>query len=49
MTDCVRPVGYVADASDCDDTLEQVHPGAAEVCNILDDDCNGLVDDDATG
>ncbi len=33
------------DAGDCDDTRGYVHPGAAETCDGLDDDCNGLVDD----
>ncbi|MBM4398626.1 MAG: hypothetical protein FJ087_23435, partial [Deltaproteobacteria bacterium] len=42
---CSVPVGYVADATDCDDTRASVHPGAAEVCyNAIDDDCNGTVD-----
>ncbi len=31
---------------DCDDQAPAVHPGAAEVCNGIDDDCNGLVDAD---
>jgi len=30
---------------DCDDQNAAVHPGAREVCNGLDDDCSGLVDD----
>jgi hypothetical protein len=32
--------------NDCDDTLAEVHPGAPEVCNGIDDDCDGLVDPD---
>ena len=40
-----RPSGYVADGSDCDDTRASIHPGAAEVCNNLDDDCDGQVDE----
>ncbi len=35
--------------SDCDDSLASVNPGAQEVCNGIDDDCNGQVDDGATG
>jgi hypothetical protein len=31
-------------AADCDDTDPAVHPGAAEVCNARDDDCDGTVD-----
>jgi len=30
---------------DCDDAAPDVHPGAAETCNGVDDDCNGHVDD----
>ena len=37
--------GYVY-AEDCDDTNASIHPGAAEQCNIIDDDCDGTVDED---
>src|SRR5947208_713285 len=30
---------------DCDDSNVEVHPGAAEACNGIDDDCNSVVDD----
>ncbi len=43
---CSPPEGYVADGTDCDDTNAGVHPGAAETCNGVDDDCNGKLDDD---
>jgi len=33
---------------DCDDTNATVFPNATEVCNIIDDDCDGLVDNGAT-
>lgn len=32
---------------DCDDTNPAVNPGAIEVCDGADNDCNGVVDDDA--
>jgi len=35
-----------AAGDDCDDADASVHPGAAEVCNGVDDDCDGLVDAD---
>ena len=34
---------------DCDDTAKWIHPGAVEVCNFLDDDCDGVTDEDASG
>ena len=42
--------GYPATAhggSDCDDGDVTVHPGAEEVCNGVDDDCDGAIDEDA--
>ena len=42
---CDAPAGTVTDATDCDDTLAAVNPGATEVCNSLDDDCDGDIDD----
>jgi len=30
---------------DCDDNNYQVHPGAEERCNRIDDNCNGIVDE----
>jgi MYXO-CTERM domain-containing protein len=29
---------------DCDDDASSVHPGAAELCNLVDDDCDGEID-----
>ena len=45
IQDCGRVEGYVENALDCDDQNNQIHPGASEVCNELDDNCNGLVDE----
>jgi hypothetical protein len=38
--------GVVAD-EDCDDANSSVYPGAAEVCDMLDNNCDGIVDVDA--
>jgi hypothetical protein len=45
ITDCLAPEGYVEFDTDCDDGDPAVFPGAPEVCNSIDDDCDGLVDD----
>jgi len=42
---CQKPAGYVAQAGDCDDSKATVNPGATEVCDYLDNDCNGQIDD----
>ncbi len=39
--------GWAA-CSECDDASATTHPGALEVCNDIDDDCAGGVDDGAT-
>jgi len=36
--------GYVANGGDCNDASASVNPGAAEICNSIDDDCDGSVD-----
>ena len=39
------PDGYVADASDCDDTDNAKFPGANELFNGYDDNCDGNIDE----
>jgi hypothetical protein len=46
---CRAPAGYVATNTDCDDTRVTVFPGASEICNGLDDNCNGQNDEGLTG
>ncbi|HHO52132.1 MAG TPA: hypothetical protein ENK18_14975 [Deltaproteobacteria bacterium] len=36
--------GWTIVAGDCDDSNDAVHPGAIELCNGIDDDCDGIVD-----
>jgi hypothetical protein len=40
--DCSQPSGFVADATDCDDSQASVHPGASEATGDgVDSDCDG--------
>ncbi len=43
---CEAGQGYTATiATDCDDSNKNIHPNGVEICNSLDDDCNGIPDD----
>ncbi|MCB9616978.1 MAG: putative metal-binding motif-containing protein [Sandaracinus sp.] len=45
-TACTVPSrGFVTVGGDCDDDDDDVRPDATELCNGLDDDCDGEVDD----
>ena len=44
---CNLPIGYVTDSTDCDDTNNLIYPTAEDICNAMDDNCNGLLDEDA--
>lgn len=44
---CTTPTGFVADATDCDDTRNDIFPGAPEVCDQADNNCDGSIDNDA--
>jgi hypothetical protein len=44
---CAQPSGHVADSSDCDDDNNTVYPGASELCEGLDNDCDGSIDEGA--
>jgi len=45
LTQCDAPEGYVADNTDCDDDNDTIYPGAPELCDGFDNDCNGTEDD----
>lgn len=47
LSACVAPVGYVENSDDCDDFQPKSYPGATEVCDTLDNNCDGQVDEAA--
>ncbi len=55
VCDGTGPEGWIQVCTDCDDTDSDVHPGALETCNGIDDNCDGtvpegeLLDDDGDG
>jgi len=42
---CTAPSGYIGVAGDCNDNSSAVRPGATEVCNNIDDNCAGGIDE----
>jgi Putative metal-binding motif/Secretion system C-terminal sorting domain/HYR domain len=55
ITACAQPAEYYAAAQltatsgDCNDANAAVNPGATEVCNGIDDDCDGQIDEGTSG
>jgi MYXO-CTERM domain-containing protein len=44
-TSCSAPSGYVRNDTDCADADAGVHPSAAELCDGVDQDCDGTADE----
>ncbi|MDP6931982.1 MAG: MopE-related protein, partial [Myxococcota bacterium] len=43
---CDAPAGRVSDNTDCEDQDSSIHPDAEDLCDEVDTDCDGAVDDD---
>lgn len=50
QTFCTPPdAGWVDNYTDCDDQDPEINPDADEICDTIDNDCNGLIDDEDEG
>ena len=47
MTSCVRPVGFAAEAGDCNDSDPLINPSVSDLCDGIDNNCNGIQDEDS--
>ena len=41
---CYEPEGFTAETGDCDDTDGTAYPGAYEICDGVDNDCDTIID-----
>lgn len=47
-TSCSPYSGFSLNHDDCNDTDDSIHPGADEICDVIDNDCDGSVDEEAS-
>ena len=41
----IPSTGYSLNNTDCNDAVATIYPGATELCNSVDDNCNGVIDE----
>ena len=45
---CEPSQGFVDNSLDCDDTDGAIHPMASDICDDIDNNCNGIIDEEAS-
>ncbi len=46
LTQCAQPANYILDNTDCDDFEANGYPGNPEICDGIDNNCDGQIDED---
>jgi hypothetical protein len=49
ISSCTPVAGYVLNSTDCNDSNNAIRPGAVELCDGVDNNCNTLIDEGCNG